>query len=393
MIRSFRKAGFTLIELLVVIAIIAILIGLLLPAVQKVRDAAARIQCSNNIKQISLAAHTYHDAFKCLPPGTNVSQSPLTSDNVNPQYTYQSIDPRYGGPYTSVLAYLLPYVEQGNVYNQLLNTVQANKYKSPGSALFAFGSGAGAWAYNYPPFDFAAGVPSSNVNGTGYPHICDANIPIYVCPSDNATDNTGVPYPNGGVIDAYWTTKTGDVNGAAFWIDFVADYTGFGHEMGASNYMANSGYAGIEDVTIPNTTLNAAQFIGPYSMNSKTKLQAISDGTSNTIAFGETLGGNDVLRNFRLSWMGAGCMGAFRGLPAGGTSDNTNPNYLNWYHFSSRHGGGIVQFGYCDGSVRSIRSGFYRLAAGAGTQSAQYLTFLAAAGMRDGQVVNFSQLE
>jgi prepilin-type N-terminal cleavage/methylation domain-containing protein/prepilin-type processing-associated H-X9-DG protein len=392
MIRSLRKAGFTLIELLVVIAIIAILIGLLLPAVQKVREAAARLQCSNNLHQISLAAHTYHDAFKQLPPGCNISQNP-NAVNANPQYTYTPIDPRYGGPYTSVLAYLLPYIEQGNVYNALLSTVQANKISSPGSALFAFNSGAGAWAYNYVPYDFNAGIPASFVNGTGYPHICDARIPIYECPSDNPYDNT-TTYPNGGVIDAYWTTRTADPGGAAFWIDYVADYTGFGHEMGASNYMGNSGYAGIEDVTIPNTTLNAAQFEGPFFMNSKTKLQSISDGTSNTIAFGETLGGNDVSRNFRLSWMGAGCMGTFRGLPSGGTSSSSNANFISWYHFSSRHGGGIVQFGYCDGSVRSIRSGFYRVAAAPGaSQSTQYLTFLAASGMRDGQVVNFSNLE
>src|SRR5262245_56438026 len=91
-----RRKGFTLIELLVVIAIIAILIALLVPAVQKVREAAARTQCVNNMKQLGIAMHNYHGVFKKLPAASFSSG------------TY--------GP--SGLFYLLPYVDQGNVHDR-----------------------------------------------------------------------------------------------------------------------------------------------------------------------------------------------------------------------------------------------------------------------------------
>jgi len=123
--RPFRQRGFTLIELLVVIAIIAILIALLVPAVQKVRDAAARIECTNRVKQLTLALHNYESAYKMFPPGV-VNLSPANgaiAAGDDPNGRNGGGAAGIGGPW---ICFILPYIEQPTLY-QYFKKIEAER--------------------------------------------------------------------------------------------------------------------------------------------------------------------------------------------------------------------------------------------------------------------------
>src|SRR5262245_34479672 len=157
-----RRTAFTLIELLVVIAIIAVLIGLLLPAVQKVREAAARMQCQNNLKQISLACHTYHDAFQVFPTMFYGGYA-----NTPPAGGYHATSMNW-----SFLAKLLPYIEQNNLYQQAQIAAGGNGWPQP-----PFQAGVNQQEYQIP-----SGTPGT-IQFAADLGLTQSVIKTYLCPS------------------------------------------------------------------------------------------------------------------------------------------------------------------------------------------------------------------
>ncbi len=303
------RRGFTLIELLVVIAIIAILIGLLLPAVQKVREAAARSKCTNNLKQVMLGVHGFHDANNKLPPGCNRIQ----------------VQDGTGAPGALFWTYyILPYIEQGPLFNAMPTTV---------------------------PPDFT---------NAGVLNAAQSLIPIYRCPSSTdaetyAVTENGVSIPSrrgasygvvlSGVVGNP-TTPTGAYNGS-----------------GENRNHMDDGSNGGSGTFGPR--LAHARFDGTFNQGSEVTLTSITDGTSNTAGVGEryrlsAITGAAASATSQVGyWQVASAssqnghcqFGGSLGVPINTTSTVAE---VQWAAFSARHTGG-ANFALMDGSVRFLR--------------------------------------
>jgi hypothetical protein len=358
--------------LLVVIGIIVLLMALLLPAVQKVRESANKLLCASNLRQIGIAAHSYHNDYQKLPPGYFGPMRENGGTNVDPATNPER------GPWVGCLVALLPYLEQDAVYRQLSKT-QLN-YPNPVPEVLG------------PPISlrlrqerYGWWTSVGNLQGnTG-----QVKLKILKCPSD-ATDE---PTAEGLVM------ATHVANGYIIGLhpEAIGD-PAYANALGRTNYTGVAGAAG--DADAPNFYSTWTGIL--YNRSTLTLGQiAARDGTSNTLMFGEGLGGNGVgPRIHSWSWFGVGALGTGYGLgsakvpaddipPALGVAPPPGQDGAHWYRFSSWHTGG-VQFCLGDGSLRTVKFGTTTQPSLSPTSD--WMVLQQMAGMRDGGIADTSDL-
>lgn len=334
-----RQRGFTLIELLVVIAIIAILVALLLPAVQQAREAARRTQCKNNLHQLGIAMHNYHDVFK---------QFPITIFATSGTNNWSN------SSRGSYLVRLLPFIEQDNLYNAL-------DFRLAGPA----------WG----PTNFEG---QTDPQGKLYRHY---SIPAYMCPSDPQASRDG--HSNKSNYALSMGNQNMPTNNTRW--GRCDDYTHAGNRNVFG--MNTSGHGNTDNPSYVSGILSR--------FNWAARIAQITDGTSNTIAGGEILPQcGDHSRNgwfhFNSLWIATTAPVNFpiacvreslngtawdAGSPGPGmTACNHWQNWQTSQGFKSRHTGG-AQFVLCDGSTRFI------------SENIDYRTYQRLGARADGEVV------
>jgi hypothetical protein len=349
-----NRPGLTLFQLLVVLVLLAILVGLFLPAVQKLRESSTRIQCINNLKQIGLATHNYQSTFNQMPPGY---LGPLPLDNTpGSDFACQK-----DGQQIGVLAYLLPYLEQDAIYRQLEDPAAVKDGKGPGTqTLFDIRSrGYGD--------DTTVRGPLKSSPDPRYPggasqwwlsrnnrKMAAVNVKTFVCP---VNQGQGPATTSAAVTTSVLLQINGKRTAVVYSLSPPFDSAGDNPAPAVTHYAGVAGARGnnirYPDATswtanYPNNQTSGgwAQLAGIFDNRTTMSLALIPDGTSNTLAFGEGTGemANGV-PSVSWGWMGQGAMGVWRGLEG--------PTSGSWASFGSRHLK-VVHFAFADGSVHPL---------------------------------------
>ncbi len=329
-----RRRGFTLVELLVVIAIIGILVALLLPAVQAAREAARRMQCSNNLKQMGLAVHNYHDTYHEFPPAL------LNSGRISGGTT------RYfkgGVKNTTGFAMLLPFIE-GNTIHDKYDFNQCSSMSNPRAGGMVMGTD----------------DQSSDLNNDGYWNT-----------------NLGGPGKNGDGVRLKWLECPSDPNAGELRTRNPGNSGDFYTMVNArrASYLFCTGV--FTDYNAPYTYYRSDVRRGAFGNNGAAKMADIRDGTSNSTMLGEAAGGDG--KNQKTSWVYGPwgltgthtcCHGRVVSSSSRTLTYLSDPRYRIWFHingiynndayqrnyawnFNSFHPGG-AQFAMCDGSVKFL---------------------------------------